>query len=356
MHSAQSTKHVLSIAAVAALLAGCSNGATSQLAPEAKAVAGATGVMHNGHLLTTSVLNPRFAFRKSDGRSHTHPLRGKIAANVKTLWISDAGDNVIQLFSFPSGTYLGAAPPPPEGLSEPQGMCSDNAGDVFVANTTKSTIDEYAGNGTFMQALSDPGEFPAGCAVDPASGTLAVSNIISTSDNAGGISLYKNASGKPQQLTDPNMFEVFFISYYGSTGKLYYSGFNNSFYAAISSYVKGNFKPFVLEGDSIGFPGTVAWGYKTKSLVIGDQDSFYAPAFLQVRASGKVIGKTVLSCPSGDCDVVQATVRGKYLIAPDSGSIGVGVYAYPAGGDPLFIIGGVSFGQPIGSALSVVKQ
>ncbi len=348
MHPAQSAKHGLSIAAAAALLAGCSS-ATSQLAPAANSVAGATGITRNGHVFTTSILDPKVAIRKSD-LSKSHPLRGKIDSRTKTFWISDAGDNVVQVFSYPSGTYMGALSAPPEGFSEPQGMCSDKNGNVFIANTENSKIDEYAGNGTFMQALSDPGEYPSGCAVDPSSGTLAVSNIISTSDNAGGISLYANASGKPQQLTDPNMFEVFFIAYYGSTGKLYYSGFNNSFYGAISSYVKGNFKPFILEGYTIGFAGTVAWAYKTKSLLIGAQGA----TLLQVRANGKVIGTTTLSCPSGYCDVVQATVNGKYLIAPDAESLDASVFPYPAGGNALVTVTG--FGQPIGSAVSSVKN
>jgi hypothetical protein len=352
MHS-QSAKHVLSTGAAAALLAGCSSGATSQLAPRANSAIGATGVMHNGHVLTTSILDPKVAIRKSD-LSKSHPLHGKIDSRTKTFWISDAGDNVVQVFSYPVGAYMGELSAPPEGFSEPQGMCSDKNGNVFVANTENSKVDEYAGNGTFMQALSDPGEYPSGCAVDPSSGTLAVSNIISTSDNAGGISLYKNASGKPQQLTDPNMFEVFFIAYYGSTGKLYYSGFNNSFFPEISSYVKGNFKPFILEGYTLGFAGAVAWAYKTKSLLIGDQDAPNGPAFLQVRANGKVIGTTRLSCSSGYCDVVQVTVNGKYLIAPDSESLDAGVFPYPAGGDALVTVTG--FGQPIGSAVSSVKN
>jgi len=353
MHSAQPAKHVLSIAAAATLLASCSNGVSSRLAPGANSPDGTTGVMHNGHLLTTSVLNPRFAFRKNNVRLLTHPLHGKIDSRSKTFWISDSGDNDVQIFTLPSGTYIGAAPAPPEGFSEPQGMCSDKAGDVFVANTSNSTIDEYAGNGTFMQALSDPGEFPAGCSVDPSSGTLAVSNIISTSGGAGGISLYEHASGKPRQLTDPNMFEVFFLAYYGRTGKLYYSGFNNSFDGAMSSYVDGKFKPFVASGLTFSFPGSVSWADKTKSLAIYGQGAA-GSAFYHVKANGSVTGSTTLSCPSGDCDVVQATVKGHYIVAPDAGSLDAGLYRYPAGGDALVIVTG--FGQPIGSAVSSVDK
>jgi hypothetical protein len=118
--------------------------------------------------------------------------------------------------------------------------------------------------------------------------------------------------------------------------------------------VKGNFKPFILQGYTIGFPGMAGWAYKTKSLLIGDQDTLSGPAFLQVRASGKVIGITRLSCSSGYCDVVQGTVNGKYLIAPDAESLVASVFPYPAGGDALVTVSG--FGQPIGSAVSSVKN
>jgi len=350
MNMPQSAKYILGVAAAAALLAGCSSGSTSSFAPSSGSTAGgASKLMHNGRVISTSILEPKFASRMVTGRK-MHQLHGKIDARTKTFWISDSGDNQVVVFSYPSGTAMGALAPPPEGFSEPQGMCSDKNGNVFIANTENSKIDEYAPNGTFTQALSDPGEFPAGCAVDPVSGTLAVSNIISTSDNAGGISLYANASGSPQQLTDPNMFEVFFIGYLGKTGNLYYSGFNNSFYAAISSYIGGNFALLPITGATIGFPGTVSNSFKTKTLAIGDQDTFYGPTFYQVDATGNVSGSTVLACPSGDCDVVQATAKGNKIVAPDAGSLNATVNPYPAGGDALVTVTG--FGQPIGSAVS----
>jgi hypothetical protein len=354
MNMPQSAKYILGVAAAAALLAGCSSGSTSSLAPASAPIAGgASKLMHNGHVLTTSVLDPKIQVRKYNG-SKMHPLHGKIDARTKTFWISDSGENDVQIFSYPSGTAMGTLSPPPEGFSEPQGMCSDKNGNVFVANTENSKIDEFAADGTYMQSLSDPGEYPAGCAVDPKSGTLAVSNIISTSDNAGGISLYANASGTPQTLTDPNMFEVFFISYLGKTGNLYYSGFDNSFYAAISSYIGGNFALLPLSGATIGFPGTVSNAHKTGSLAIGDQDTFSAPTFYQVSATGNVTGSTVLTCASGDCDVVQATVKGNKIVAPDAGSADATVNPYPAGGAPITTVTG--FYEPIGSAVSSVKN
>ena len=271
------------------------------------------------------------------------------------MLISDAYAEQVFVFKYPSGKYAGTLPQPKEGFSEPQGMCSDVKGNVFVANTSNSTIDEYT-NGAFVKALGDPGYYPVGCSVDPKSKTLAVSNIISTSGGQGGISLYANATGTPQQLTDPYMYEVYFISYYGRTGNLYFSGDDTSFYAAMDSYIRGVFKPFVIHGVTIGFAGTVAYATKTKSLVIGDQDTFYGPVFYEVKQNGKVIGKVVLSCDSsgsggsGVCDVVQAAVKGDNLLGPDATSVDAELFSYPSGQLKMKLTG-APVEQPIGRRL-----
>ncbi len=155
------------------------------------------------------------------------------------------------------------------------------------------------------------------------------------------------------------MYEVYFISYYGKTGNLYFSGDDTSFYPAMSSYIRGVFKPFVIQGVTLGFAGSVAYAAKTKSLVIGDQDSFYGPVFYEVKQNGKVIGKVVLSCDyggsggSGFCDVVQAAVKGDNLLAPDASSVGAALFSYPSGQLKKKLT--VAFEQPIGSAFSFVK-
>src|SRR6202000_1837906 len=155
----------------------------------------------------------------------------------------------VYVFAFPSASYIGTLPQPKEGFSEPQGLCSDAKGNVFVANTSNSTVDEYT-QGQFVKALPDAGMYPVGCSVDPQSNTLAVANIISTSGGQGGLTLYANASGDGEQLTDPSMYEVYFMSYYAKPGNLYYSGDDASFNPAFDSYRNGQFVPFKIDGVS----------------------------------------------------------------------------------------------------------
>jgi len=300
--------------------------------------------------LSTSVLSPKVAARVGQqvkaGNLQVKPL-SKVAKGTKEIFISDAYANQVYVFTS-SGSYVGTLPQPTEGFAEVQGLCSDTKGNVFAANTENSTIDEYTG-GKFKQALSDPGMYPAGCAVDPKTNTLAVSNIISTSGGQGGITLFANEGGTGDVMTDPNMYEVFFIGYYAKTGKLFYSGDNIDFYPAVSSYIKGKFKLVNLQF-TLGFAGTVSYAAATKSLAVGDQDTFYGPTFYHVKANGKGTASTVLNCSSGFCDVVQATVSGKTIIAPDASSVSAGIFPYPAGGAATKTLTGAAFEQPIGSA------
>jgi hypothetical protein len=149
------------------------------------------------------------------------------------------------------------------------------------------------------------------------------------------------------------MFEVFSIVYYGRTGKLFYGGFDNTFYPALRTYVDGKFKSFSPKGITLDFPGGLAWANRTKSLVIGGQGTA-GSALYHVKANGDVTGSTVLSCSSGDCNIAQVTVKGNYIVAADAGSLDASVYAYPAGGDALVTVTG--FGQPVGSAVSSVNN
>jgi len=352
MNMPQSAKYALGVAAAAALLAGCSSGATSSFAPAAGgSAAGAAKFVHNGHQLSTSVLSPKAAARLAGkiqvSNLQVKPLE-KVAAGTPEIFISDAYAEQVYVFKT-TGAYIGTLPQPTEGFSEPQGLCSDSKGNVFVSNTSNSTIDEYTG-GKFKAALSDPGYYPVSCSVDPKTNTLAAGNIISTSGGQGGIALFANESGSATQKTDPNMYEVYFTGYYAKTGNLYYSGDNIDFYPAVSSYTnKGKFKLITLKGATLGFAGTVQYSGATTSLAVGDQDTFYGPTFYHVKGNGNVTGQTVLTCSSGFCDIVQAWIHGKTIIGPDASSVSASIFPWPAGGNASKTLSGASFEQPIGS-------
>jgi hypothetical protein len=336
--------YVVGAMAAAALLAGCSGGTNSQLAPAGMQNGTTPSAFVNGPLAKlASVVSPKVnvQLRHVTG---THPINPDCCAYTKTLFFSDSGTNEIQMYKFPSNKYIGQLSPPPEGFSEPQGMCSDNKGDVFATNTGYEKIDEFSHNGTFIQAISDPGEYPVSCAFDKSTGNLAVGNIFTTADGAGSIAVYKNASGTPQIISGGNVRRVYFMGYAGKTGVLYFDGENSSYETAYGSMQNGKVTNLSITGGSVEFPGTVTWSAQTQTMNIGDQEG---AVLYQISSTGNITGSTHLT---GSTDIVQGTIKGPRFVGPDAGNGSVEVFAYPAGGSAKSTITGLS--EPIGSAIS----
>ena len=89
---------------------------------------------------------------------------------------------------------------------------------------------------------------------------------------------------------------------------------------------------------------------------VGDQDTFSAPTIYQVSDTGQITGATVTQCasPSGYCDIVQGFIKGSRLVGPDAVNDSVGIFPYPAGGQPEVVLSG-TVGQTIGSVVSPDK-
>jgi sugar lactone lactonase YvrE len=228
------------------------------------------------------------------------------------------------------------------GFSEPQGVCSDGAGHFWVANTGDSNVLEYSTEGTLLGSLADSKNYPVGCAYDPKTGDLAVTNIITTGDGAGNVAVYRKAKGTPKIYTGPPLQRVYSAAYYGSTGTLVVDGENSSYDFAMASLKGGRFKEVTLKGATIEFPGGLGWSTKVHSMNVCDQESAVIYRFL---LSGKVTGTIPLNG-----SVVSFAIFGGTLLAPTSQ--GIAVYAYPAGGAPKRVISEGGFSEPIGIAVS----
>ncbi|MGA8533973.1 MAG: hypothetical protein WB615_07680 [Candidatus Tumulicola sp.] len=363
MKISYSAKYVIMISAAVALFAGCTNGGGSQLAPTGGAAApnAAHQKMAGNHKvdLSLTLVTPR-GVRPNLQREikNAKQIEPNCCALQKTLIVTDSFggstfSGAVYAFDYNTAAALGALPAPPEGFFEPQGACSDNAGDFYIANTAASTIDEYSHSGTYIATISDEGQYPVGCSFDRSSGKLAVSNLIDTSEGPGSISIF---SGGVLQNTyyPPNMSRVYFLGYEGGTGTLWLDGSDSSGVFQYDSFSGGSFTPVPITGGSIDFPGAVMWSGKVKSMVVGDQGT---STFYQVSDTGVITGSTVLQCTqqSNLCDIAQATIKGPGLVGPDVASEGAARFAFPAGGPPILTYP-ASYIEPIGSAVSPDKS
>jgi len=363
MKISNSAKYVIGVSAAVALLAGCTgNGGTgltpsNSMAPSAHRTMGAN---HKVNLSETLLVPRSVKANLSRKIQNEHTVKPNCCALQKTLFVTDAfgGSSftgAVYMFDYNTGASLGQLAAPPEGFNEPQGACSDTSGNIYFGNTGMSTVDEYNHSGSYISTLSDPGQFPVGCAFDKTTGHLAVLNIIDTSGGPGSVSIYQGSTLE-NTYSVPNMLRVYFGGYMGKSGVLYFSGSDSSGFAQYDSLTGGTVADVGIHGATIGFPGTVAWSAATQWMNVADQDTFSAPTLYQVDASGNVQGSTVLECTqvSDFCDPVQMPIKGPGIVAPDAVLLSANRFAYPAGGAPTLNYP-AAYVQPIGGAVSPNK-
>lgn len=263
------------------------------------------------------------------------------------LYVSDVGTNDVYVYTYPKGKVEGTL----TGFATPDGLCVDKTGDVFITNFGTQQIFEYAHGGTSAIAtLSDAGFYPQGCAIDPKTGNLAVTNY-NNGSGLGNVALYIGAKGNPSaHYTDRNIQQMFLCGY-DNKGNLFVDGekSNGAFAFAELPHGSNSFTDIALN-QFINEPGGgVQWN--GTSVAVGDSTTDVIYRFTISGTHGTEVGSTSLD---GASDVVQFSIRGSKVVGPYSPS--VGIWNYPAGGTAIKTLEGGAFNEAIGSAISVVKR
>ena len=143
------------------------------------------------------------------------------AKSGNLIYASDVHNNVVDIYSFPRGKYVGML----TGFGQPYGLCADGAGNVFVPDLVNSRIVEYGHGAEKPKAtLDDAGYLPLDCSVDPKTGNLAVTNNMTVEGRGqGNIAIYVGAKGTPQMYVDPKIYYYSYCTYDGG-GNLYIDG------------------------------------------------------------------------------------------------------------------------------------
>lgn len=168
-------------------------------------------------------------------------------ANGQNLNGQQAGVNV---YSWRTTQLVGSL----SGFVDPEGLCVDKAGDVYVVDNASEKIVEYAhGGATPIKTLRlSSKEDPYGCSVDPTTGNLAVAN-------GGNVLVYAHARGKPTRYSDTIPFGAYYVGYDGS-GNLFADGNGNSYTFVLIELPKGKaeFKNIQVN-PSLDLDGDVQW-------------------------------------------------------------------------------------------------
>jgi hypothetical protein len=230
---------------------------------------------------------PAIANARQSSASATKSWMAPEAHRADLLYVSDGGGaGSVYVFSYPRGDLVGTLSGF-DGLT--QSVCSDRAGDVFVAvfNLGGNEVVEYAHGATApIATLAVPGE-PVGCSVDPTTGNLAVA-IYSYDSSPGSIAVYRNAVGNPSIFRNPNMSDISDCTY-DDGGNLFVSGVNDRGFALGELPAGGTtLESVALKGKGSGaYLEPIAWD--GSDLAIGDFDGYGRVYEVErVRVDGRV--------------------------------------------------------------------
>jgi hypothetical protein len=224
-------------------------------------------------------------------------------------------------------------------------------------------IYELNHDGTLVRTLSDPFGFPAGgCAWDPTTGNLAVTNI-NRYCCSGTVLIYPGGSGTPSQFGDPYGRLYHYVGY-DSRGNLYFDGEDLNYQFLLGELPKGGkVRTIDVSGGKIVWPGMVQ-SAGPSALYIGDQTCKDRQQsclhLLALKGSNaKITGEIDLFDGSGQalCNTMQGIVWGGHLFGSDyqtcnTNASATYVWRVPAGGNPQSSSSNQEF-APFGAAISV---
>lgn len=270
------------------------------------------------------------------------------AKTQKLLYVSNGGAGNVRIYGYPGGKPEGML----TGLGDPAGVCTDATGNVWVVESAASKVVEYGHDAKKPKAtLVVSGALNLlGCAVDPASGNLAVTDLGNQS-GGGGAWVFKNATGSAKSYSLAKIAHGYFAGYDGA-GNLFFDGLDTGDAFHLAELAAGSSTPQLVSlNQSIGFPGGVQWD--GTYLTVGDQTAGgkHLSAVYQFSIAGSSGSLQATIALPQSCAVLQFAISGATLVAPDACQNNAKFYAYPAGGQPTKTIGG--FAYPVAAAVSV---
>jgi len=348
-------RYALGVCGAFAILSGCGNGVQTPLAPSGSGAFADRAV--------SGAAQNRVVRLQPD---HTPSWMAPGAASKDLLYVSNYTFGTVFVYTYPQEKLVGKL----TGFANPDGLCTDKKGDVWIVNNDASQsgedVVEYKHGGTKQVSELETGSgYAVSCSVDPTTGDLAATVLDTYSGGSGYVDIFKGAKGKATvYYTNPGTRTAEYFCGYDDKGNLYVDA---AIYGAPFEFAElpkgaSKFKIINLTGGTIHFPGAVHWD--GKYVAVGDQQfsggSFYETTgiYQTTGASGKIVGSTALT---GSSDVENYWIDGGTVIGPDlcqnscTGSSSVGFWKYPAGGKATKTIekGWSSDNDPIGAAVSV---
>jgi hypothetical protein len=247
-----------------------------------------------------------------------------VPAHSQALLYVSSLDGAISAFTYPQGRLAGKL----TSNYGSAGLCSDKAGNVYVAVPEAYLVEVFPHGGLFpIYILNEEQEeaLPYACAADGNSGDLAVTNL------EGGVEIYKDARGTPQGYSLAGLDEAFFATY-DDKGNLFVTGQHGGTFI-LAELAKGS-----QSSKDISIAATIAPGYgiawNGKDLVLQSAQSSGTATMLTVKVSGSrgTVLRTTTLTASPNYSPTEFVLDANTIVEPDSDNADVGFWAYPAGG------------------------
>lgn len=281
-------------------------------------------------------------------------------ANVsQLLFVSDLGKGTVDIYALPDLKPEGRL----AGIKSPAGECSDNRGNVWIADLQANEMLEYSHAGKLRNTIAGVGRQSYSCAVNPANGALAVTDLTASNGGPGEVLVYASPSAKPVVLHNPDL-DNYYNAAYDSDGNLWVTGLGVNA-PMLSKCGASTCHTVVLRGGSIFLPGPIVWDDSKRELIVFDalcHDSTMACSY-PVSTDGVVGTPTTYLSSSGTplCNLSGAAVApsgaGTIVAGLDNEyscagykANSVDLWAYPGGGSPTHATSGVIY--PWGAAIS----
>jgi hypothetical protein len=259
------------------------------------------------------------------------------ASGQDLLYVGGHDGNSVEVLSYPNLQLVGHL------KVRATGLCSDSSGNVFVTTFPRGgpggAIAEYAHGGTKPIATLQDGYRPTGCAVDPGTGDLAVTDLGTVSGRQMNVAIFRHAKGNPVFWTDPSFFWYLFCGY-DNHGNLFVDGTTAGNAFEFAELPKGGTLQNVSLNQTIQYPGSVQWD--GNYVAVADTKAHAIYRFTISGYNGTLEGTTALSGwetrQNAQTWISGGTVAAAYGVADQRA---IGVWNYPAGGSPTQTASGV---------------